>query len=94
MTFAVDLIPNSGETIVVQRLADHRIDYLNYEGEISKNRGEVLRYAWGDYSGDWNIEGVSELTLTFSTESKNFADETWSISIGENQLWRRGRAAD
>lgn len=31
----------------IRKLADHRIDYLDYEGEISGNRGSVRRLSQG-----------------------------------------------
>ena len=34
-------------TVQVERLADHRAEYLTYEGPISGNRGQVRRVASG-----------------------------------------------
>ncbi len=50
---ALDLEPNGnrlGSVVGVPaiRLADHRLEYLNYEGEISDNRGTVQRIDRGD----------------------------------------------
>lgn len=34
--------------VVAERLPDHRTAYLEYEGPVSGNRGEVARVAWGE----------------------------------------------
>jgi hypothetical protein len=39
----------AAEQIVVTRLADHRIAYLDYEGPISGDRGVVTRVDGGEY---------------------------------------------
>ena len=39
----------SGETTPAQRLPDHRLAYLEYEGPISGDRGTVTRWDAGDY---------------------------------------------
>jgi hypothetical protein len=38
------------EAIVATRLADHRIEYLDYEGPLSGKRGSVSRVDKGDFS--------------------------------------------
>ena len=35
--------------MIAEALADHRRAYLDYEGEVSRNRGEVIRIAAGAY---------------------------------------------
>lgn len=54
-----------------QRLPDHRPLYLDYEGEISRNRGTVLRLDRGDavvreYGGE---------TITVELRGRNLCDE-------------------
>lgn len=41
--------PDFGESIDAETLADHRLDYLNYEGPVSGGRGEVKRWDCGEY---------------------------------------------
>ncbi len=50
-TFAVDAVDWSTFPIEspADSLADHRIAYLDYEGELSHDRGSVQRIAWGRY---------------------------------------------
>src|SRR5262245_22157335 len=39
----------TGPPIAVVPLGDHRLDYLDYEGPVSGNRGVVKRWDRGDY---------------------------------------------
>jgi hypothetical protein len=48
-TWAMDELPVSGNVVAATRLADHRSDYLAYEGPISGNRGSVSRWDAGQY---------------------------------------------
>ena len=48
LTFALDSLPSvGGETASVQRLPDHRLAYLDYEGPLSGDRGRVSRVDQG-----------------------------------------------
>ena len=49
ITYALTEKPAIGETIVAQPLVDHRIDYLEYEGPVSNDRGSVSRVMQGEY---------------------------------------------
>jgi hypothetical protein len=40
----------SEQALIAERLADHRLAYLVYEGPISNNRGTVRRLDFGTYS--------------------------------------------
>lgn len=55
-TYRVDRWPMETGAVLVERLADHRRIYLDYEGPISGNRGSVRRVAQGtcqlDRSGE------------------------------------------
>jgi DNA polymerase Ligase (LigD) len=49
-TWALEALPElNGATVAAERLTDHRLAYLNYEGEISGNRGRVSRIDRGEY---------------------------------------------
>ncbi len=50
-TYATDVIEihSSEFTVPAQSLADHRIEYLHFEGAISGDRGRVVRMAHGDF---------------------------------------------
>ncbi|MCA9218071.1 MAG: hypothetical protein KDB27_33600 [Planctomycetales bacterium] len=49
LTWAVDAIPQPGQTLLATQLPLHRKSYLDYEGPISKNRGHVTRVESGAY---------------------------------------------
>lgn len=48
-TWATDSLPEPSKpaTMSAVRLADHRREYLRYEGPLSGQRGEVARVEWG-----------------------------------------------
>lgn len=48
-TWALAALPAVGRTTTAERLADHRVDYLTYEGAISGGRGCVMRVDEGVY---------------------------------------------
>ena len=50
LTWALSEEPNSALSISATKLADHRIIYLDYEGEISGGRGHVRRWDGGEYA--------------------------------------------
>ena len=38
-----------GTRLDVVQLANHRLEYLDYEGPLTQQRGTVSRYEWGSY---------------------------------------------
>ena len=48
-TWALEELPESGYTRAAVRLADHRLDYLDFEGPVSGDRGTVTRWDAGQY---------------------------------------------
>jgi hypothetical protein len=49
VTFEVTRLPSQASPFHVRRLADHRLAYLDYEGHVSGNRGQVIRLDRGRY---------------------------------------------
>ncbi len=47
-SFRLEQPPAEGILIRAEALSDHRVAYLDYEGPVSRNRGEVKRWDWGD----------------------------------------------
>ena len=41
--------PAAGQTVAAERLADHRVAYLDYEGPVRGDRGIVKRWDCGSY---------------------------------------------
>lgn len=50
LTWALPEMPAIGKSIAARRLPDHRLEYLNYEGPVSGDRGEVSRLIAGTYA--------------------------------------------
>jgi hypothetical protein len=48
-TWALDRPPKTGESIPAEPLPDHRLAYLEYEGEVSGDRGRVSQWDSGVY---------------------------------------------
>jgi len=49
-TWVLESLPKvGGEAVRAERLADHRLDYLEYEGNVSGGRGKVIRVDGGNY---------------------------------------------
>jgi hypothetical protein len=48
-TWALEGEPRCGRTLEATHLADHRTAYLDYEGPVSGNRGDVRRMDYGQY---------------------------------------------
>ena len=52
--------PDTPGPISAEALPDHRLDYLDYEGPVSRGRGEVRRWDRGEYETlDWETERVA-----------------------------------
>ena len=49
LTWAIEKQPKTGEVAIATQLADHRLAYLDYEGEISDGRGNVTQFANGTF---------------------------------------------
>lgn len=63
-----DLDGGRPREIAARRLPDHRLQYLDYEGEIAGNRGSVRQVASGQYrrTGLSSAAGKKEYRLTSS----------------------------
>jgi hypothetical protein len=48
-TWAIAEPPDAEGPVAARWLADHRLDYLDYEGPISRGRGKVTRWDHGEY---------------------------------------------
>ena len=48
-TWRLSAEPNSGGEISAEPLPDHRLEYLDYEGPVSGERGEVTQWDRGEY---------------------------------------------
>lgn len=82
VTWALAELPRVGSSIAATQLANHRLAYLQYEGAISGDRGEVWRIDEGEY--EW-IERLEERVIVvlqgrtgrIRVELSKRADQTW-----------------
>jgi hypothetical protein len=63
-TWALPGVPQAGETIEAESLAEHRLAYLEYEGPLSGDRGAVTRYDRGIFEWLRDAEDIVEVRLT------------------------------
>jgi hypothetical protein len=61
VTWACESLPLAGQAIVAERLPDHRMAYLDYDGAVSAGRGHVSRVDAGTY--DLLSEADAEWTV-------------------------------
>lgn len=75
LTWALSEELAPGKNIVAKALDDHRIEYLDYEGEISNDRGSVSRVSSGEYR--WKQHTVRHVAI-LDKENEN---ETWEVEF-------------
>ncbi|MEE2684739.1 MAG: DNA polymerase ligase N-terminal domain-containing protein [Planctomycetota bacterium] len=60
LTWAVDEPPRPGLRTAARLLEDHRLEYLDYSGPVSGNRGEVIPWDRGTFQGSPSrVDGFS-----------------------------------
>ena len=88
-TWALDALPAAGQTVLAERLPDHRTAYLEFEGAIAGNRGSVSRYDSGEYEVAEEIatrlvvrlRGVKlPGTITLAADDED-ASHRWRVSL-------------
>src|ERR1700685_2718114 len=48
-TWGLEKLPDPQHAVEAEHLPDHRLAYLEYEGPVSKDRGTVSRFDFGQY---------------------------------------------
>ncbi len=83
-TWALENEPLEGKQIVANRLADHRLHYLDYEGPLDGDRGEVHRVD----SGGYEIEVAGEDCLEVRLIGTKLRGRVRLVRDGQdNQRW-------
>lgn len=59
--FRLDEPPEIGRTFQAERINDHRLIYLEYEGPISGGRGEVLQWDAGQF--EWRHDSAERIAV-------------------------------
>ncbi|MGI9517965.1 MAG: DNA polymerase ligase N-terminal domain-containing protein [Pirellulaceae bacterium] len=76
---------------VVRRLPDHRLEYLEYQGPISGNRGRVTRVEQGLYATLVQESDRTEVILNGSGFTgaicirRNESDQRWVLSVSPSE---------
>jgi hypothetical protein len=84
-TFRLPAWPLTG-VVMIERLADHRRDYLTYEGPLSGDRGTVKRVAGGTFR--FRTQSEDALTLDLDRDVRvilNKTDDGWSARVDQTR---------
>jgi len=63
-TWALPEVPEPGKRLECRALEDHRLEYLDYEGPVSGERGTVARFASGTFSVLQQNDELLEVALS------------------------------
>lgn len=102
-TWALEREPAATVECGAERLPDHRLAYLDYEGEVTGGRGTVTRHDWGTYAVC--ASGTSENAVVVQLDGQRLRGTAMLVRLeGGDQRWRfsfvsggtaaRGRSAD
>lgn len=58
----------------IERIANHRLLYLDYEGPVSGGRGHVTRWDWGEY----RVSGETDSEITVDLRGQH---SIWAIRL-------------
>lgn len=80
--------PQVGQVISAEALAEHRLQYLDYEGPVSGGRGHVKRwdqgvFTWQEESSDRLVVRVQGERLHSTARLERRAGEEWQLSLSE-----------
>lgn len=101
-TWALCLPPEAAPEQPAEKLPDHRLAYLDFEGELSGGRGQVRRHDRGDFeqidrsenewvvrlSGGRAMQGRVTLRAESATESQT--GQRWMFSFGRGSAEATG----
>ncbi len=86
-TWSVEREPSSTAAIEARELADHRLDYLDYQGPVSADRGTVRRWDAGEYSLEeealdrWIVSLRGARLIGRMTLERSESDHSWRVSF-------------
>src|SRR5437762_751077 len=82
-TWALSEEAQLARQIEAQELPDHRLAYLDYEGPVSGNRGEVSQFDAGIYS---DLESRAD-EITIQLDGRRLKGIAKLRRLGEDQRW-------
>ena len=87
-TWALPEEPRPGTRLPAEALANHRLAYLEFEGEVAHNRGAVSRFDAGTYTvqrcteNRWEIQLWGEQLRGDAVLQRDSADErSWTLVL-------------
>ncbi len=85
-TWSFAEFPADGEEVVADELPVHRLAYLDYEGPVSNNRGEVSRIDGGTYEIQSAMNDVLVILLQGEkyrgrVKLERAVDKTWKLML-------------
>jgi len=94
-TWALSEPIEPGRRLLANALPDHRLAYLEYEGEVSRGRGSVKRWDQGEYEViEWtsdlirvrclghHVSGVAELRRAGGASPDSSRGPWWAFRLG------------
>jgi hypothetical protein len=87
LTWSLAELPTAGGAgVTASKLGDHRLEYLDYEGPVSGNRGDVRRidageFSWIDREATRLVVEVQGRTLRGLLRVEVTADRRWRITL-------------
>lgn len=82
-TWSLPAPPEPGMEMAATRLADHRLSYLEYEGEISGGRGTVRQWDAGQY---W-VQRESPSAMEVCFEGRRLRGPACLLQLDDAQRW-------
>ena len=77
-----------GTSVTAEQLPDHRIEYLAYEGPISKNRGEVSQWDAGSFEVKHRADGQLIVSLSGNKlQGEALLERLAEIAADGGQRW-------
>ena len=83
-TWALDAEPIGRLMSSADQLPDHRLAYLDYEGEISEGRGAVARFD----SGEYRLQRDDAQGLVVELRGARLRGSVTLVHEGDGQRWR------
>jgi hypothetical protein len=92
-TWRLAALPESGETVRAEAAFDHRPFYLDYEGPVSGNRGQVKRWDGGTYRLETPPEPGPVDVVTASLEGERWRGRVLLSKTASGAWWLTRQAA-
>lgn len=86
-TWALPTEPAPQAALTAERLPDHRLHYLDYEGPIAGDRGVVTRWDAGEYTVQevredcWRVVLLGARLHSQLLLQRNATDQRWTVEL-------------